>query len=140
MADLKAFFAQNRVKQENVKVAISKRFLDDNGKPIEWELRVVDTDEQEAIKKDCTRRVKVGNNRFTTEVDEDKLAGKMAAASVVFPNLNDAELQTSYGVMGADQLLKKMLSIGEYGLLAKKITAINDLDTSMDDLVEEAKN
>ena len=140
MADLKAFFAQSRVKQENIKVAISKRFLDENGNPIEWEIRAISTEESEAIKKDCTRRVKVGGNRYTMETDEDKLAGKMAAACVVFPDLNDAELQNSYKVMGADQLLKAMLSMGEYATLAKKITEINDLNTSMEDLVEEAKN
>lgn len=140
MADLKAFFAQNRVQQENMKVVISKRFLNENGDPMEWELRAISTDESEAIKKDCTRRVKVGGNRYTMEVDEDKLAGKMAAACVVFPDLNDATLQDSYKVMGADQLLKKMLSMGEYAALAKKITEINDLNTSMDELVEEAKN
>lgn len=140
MADLKAFFAQNQVKQENIKFVISKRFLDEQGKPIEWELRALDTEESEAIKKECTRRVKVGGNRFAVEVDEDKMGGKMAAACVVYPDLNDAALQDSYKVMGADQLLKKMLSMGEYATLAKKITELNGLNESMDDLVEEAKN
>lgn len=140
MADLKAFFAQNRVKQENVKFVVSKRFLDEQGKPMEWELRALDTEESEAIKRECTRRVKVGGNRYTVEVDEDKLGGKMAAACVVYPDLNDAALQDSYKVMGADQLLKKMLSMGEYAVLAKKITEINDLNTSLEELVDEAKN
>lgn len=140
MADLKAFFAQNQVKQENIKFVVSKRFLDEQGKPIEWELRALGTEESEAIKRECTRRVKVGGNRFTVEVDEDKMGGKMAAACVVYPDLNDAALQDSYKVMGADQLLKKMLSMGEYAILAKKITELNGLNESMDDLVEEAKN
>lgn len=140
MADLKAFLAQNKLKQENVKFVVSKQFVDETGKPVEWELRKLDPEENEAIKKECTRRVKVGFNQFTSEVDEDKMGWKSMAASVVYPNLNDAELQDSYKVMGADQLLKKMLSLGEIAALSRKIAEINGFGESMEDLVEEAKN
>lgn len=139
MADLKGFFAQNVVKLENVKFALSNRFLDENGKPHEWELRALDAGESETIRKDCTRRVKVGN-QYTIEIDNEALAIKMMVASIVFPNLDDKALQDTYGVMGAEQLLKKMLTVGEYSALSKKISEINGFDESMDDVVEEAKN
>lgn len=139
MADLKGFFAQNAVKLENVKFVLSNRFLDENGKPHEWELRTLDAGESETIRKECTRRVKVGN-QYTMEIDNEALAIKMMVESIVFPNLNDKALQDTYGVMGSEQLLKKMLTIGEYSSLSKKISEINGFDESMNDLVDEAKN
>lgn len=140
MADLKGFFAQNAVKINNEKFVVSNRFLDENGKPHEWELRALDAGESETIRKDCTRRVKVKGNQYTMEIDNEALAIKMMVASIVFPNLNDKALQDTYGVMGAEQLLKKMLTVGEYSLLSTKISEINGFGDSMDDLVEEAKN
>ena len=64
----------------------------------------------------------------------------MATRCVVFPNLNDKDLQDSYGVMGAEKLLKEMLKPGEYQDLIKKIQEVNGFNVSMDELVEEAKN
>ncbi len=140
MADLKGFFAQNTIKQDNVKFALSKRFLDENGKPYEWELRALNADESEQIRRECTRRVKVKGNQYTMEIDNEALAIKMMVASIVFPNLNDKGLQDSYGVMGAEQVLKKMLNVGEYSVLSNKISEINGFGESMDELVEEVKN
>lgn len=140
MADLKGFFAQNKIKQENVKFALSKNFLDENGKPLEWELRALDAEESEQIRRECTHRVKVKGNQYTMEIDNEALAIKMMVASIVFPNLNDKGLQDSYGVMGAEQVLKKMLNVGEYSVLSNKISEINGFGESMDDLVEEVKN
>lgn len=140
MADLKGFFAQNTIKQDNVKFALSKRFLDENGKPYEWELRALNADESEQIRRECTRRVKVKGNQYTMEIDNEALAIKMMVASIVFPNLNDKALQDSYGVMGAEQVLKKMLNVGEYSVLSNKISEINGFGESMDELVEEVKN
>ena len=140
MADLKGFFAQNTIKQDNDKFALSKRFLDENGKPYEWELRALNADESEQIRRECTRRVKVKGNQYTMEIDNEALAIKMMVASIVFPNLNDKALQDSYGVMGAEQVLKKMLNVGEYSVLSNKISEINGFGESMDELVEEVKN
>ena len=50
MSSLSGFLAQNAVKAENVKHVVSKRFLDEKKKPIEWEIRCLTTDEDEAIK------------------------------------------------------------------------------------------
>jgi hypothetical protein len=64
----------------------------------------------------------------------------MTAASVAYPNLNDAELQNSYGVMGAEALLEAMLTAGEYITLSGKVAEINGFNESVEELVEEAKN
>lgn len=142
MGNLSAFLASNAIKDENVKYVASKRFIGEDKKPMEWEITCVTSEEDEALRKSCTRKVQVPGkkNMFTPETDYDKYLGLLAVRCVVFPNLNDAELQNSYGVMGADSLLKTMLKPGEYQDILKKVQAINGFDTGIDDLVEEAKN
>ena len=142
MGNLSAFLASNAIKDENVKYVASKRFIGEDKKPMEWEITCVTSEEDEALRKGCTRKVQVPGkkNMFTPETDYDKYLGLLAVRCVVFPNLNDAELQNSYGVMGADSLLKTMLKPGEYQDILKKVQEINGFDTGIDDLVEEAKN
>lgn len=142
MGDLSCFLAQNAVKVENVKCTVSKRFLDEKGKPVKWEVCCITPEEDEALKKECTKRVPVVGKKgaFLPETDYNAYVGKLAAKCTVFPNLNDKELQDSYHVMGADTLLKKMLTPGEYNEYLAKVQEVNGFDISMDELAEEAKN
>ena len=142
MGNLSAFLAQNAVKVENIKYAVSSRFVDEEGKPLEWELCAITSTEDEALRKACTKRVPVPGKRgqYTQETDYNLYLGKLAAACTVYPDLNNSELQNSYGVMGADNLLKTMLSPGEYADYLSKIQEINGFDTDFEDQVEEAKN
>jgi hypothetical protein len=141
MSNFAIFMAGNAKNDETVKYVASKRFVD-KGKPVEWELKAIDSDLDEAIRKDCTKKVPVPGKRgqYNQETDTDKYIGKMCVASIVYPNLNDAELQDSYGVKSADALLKKMLKPGEYTELKTKVMEVNGYDMSMEELVDEAKN
>lgn len=141
MSEFSIFMAGNVVKEETVKFVASKRFAV-KGKPVEWEIKAIDSDLDEAIRKECTKKVPVAGKRgqYTQETDTDKYLGKMCAACTVYPNLNDAELQDSYGVKSADALLKKMLKAGEYTEYKAKVMEVNGYDMSMEELVEEAKN
>jgi hypothetical protein len=141
MSNFAVFMAGNAKDDETVKYVASKRFVD-KGKPVEWELKAIDSDLDEAIRKDCTKKVPVPGKRgqYNQETDTDKYIGKMCVASIVYPNLNDAELQDSYGVKSADALLKKMLKPGEYTELKTKVMEVNGYDMSMEELVDEAKN
>ena len=66
---------------------------------------------------------------------------KLIAASVVYPDLYDAELQDSYGVCTPEELLYAMVDDpGEYNDLAAFVQKLNGFDVSFDDKVEEAKN
>lgn len=56
------------------------------------------------------------------------------------PNLNSAELQDSYGVKGAERLLKRMLTPGEYYAYLEEIQRVNGFDIGLVDKVEDAKN
>ena len=141
MSNLSCFLAQNVIKVETVKYVASKRFID-GGKPVEWELGCITSEEDEKLRKSCTKKVQVPGkkNMFTPETDYDKYLGLLAVKCIKYPELNSAELQNSYGVMGEDALLKTMLKPGEYQDLLKKVQEINGFDTGMDELVEEAKN
>lgn len=141
MSDFAVFMAGNADKVETVKYVASKRFVA-NGKPVEWEIKAIDSDLDELIRKECTKRVPIAGKRgqYNQETDTDKYVGKLCVACTVYPDLNNAELQDSYGVKTPDALLKKMLKPGEYTEYKVKVMEVNGFDTSMEELVEEAKN
>lgn len=143
MSDFSAFFKRNKIKHENLKYVVSPDFVDEKtGKPMEWEIRRLSTAEDEAIRKSCMKQVKVpGRSGVTkTEMDTQLYITKLTAACIVFPNLNDKQLQDEWNVMGAENLLKEMIAPGEYADLTTKVTEFNGFDISMSELVDEAKN
>lgn len=141
MSDFAVFMAGNVNKEETVKYVASKRYMKGD-KPVEWEIKAIDSDLDEAIRKECTKRVPIPGKRgqFNQETDTDKYIGKMCVACTVYPDLNNAELQDSYKIKGADALLKKMLLPGEYTEYKAKVMEVNGYDMSMEELVDDAKN
>lgn len=135
-----SFFARNKVKHPNIKYVASPDFIDEEtGKPEEWEIRKLGAKEADELKQSCMKPVKTGRTT-TYELDTDAFSAKLAAASIVYPNLKAAELQNDWSVMGEENLLKEMLSFGEYTMLVAKVTEHNGFNVPMNDLVEEAKN
>lgn len=143
MSDFSCFLKGNALAVENVKFVASKRFINPKTKkPVEWEIKPIETVTDEQLRKECTKKIPVAGKRgqYNMDLDTDKYLGKMCAACVVYPNLNSAELQDSYGVKDSDTLLKTMLTAGEYMELKAKVAEVNGYDVSMDELVEDAKN
>lgn len=138
--DLKSFLKQNALQQEDHLFVVSKRFLDDQGKPIEWRLRAISSQQDEILRKESTKKVQIKRNQYQNEIDTNKYIGLLAAACTIYPNLSDAALQDSYGVMGADELLKAMLLPGEYADYLLKVQEICGFDQNINDLVDKAKN
>lgn len=138
---LSAFFAQNAKKADNRKFVASNRFTGENGKPIEWEIASITAGENQKLRKSCMKSVPVSGKRgqYTQEFDTATYQAKLAVKCVVFPDLNDAALQESYGVMGAEQLVSAMLMPGEFDELVSTILEINGF-TDVGELVDEAKN
>lgn len=141
MSQFTAFLAQNALKPENEKVVVSKRFIED-GNPIEWEVAAITSDEDDQLRKDNTKRMPVPGKKgmMVPETNYTAYLAALAVKCTVFPNLHEKELQNSYGVMGATELLKKMLLPGEYDEYLATIQKINGFDAGMDEVVEEAKN
>lgn len=138
--DLKAFLATNVAKVENKKVVISNRFKDDKGQPIKWELKTLTADDNDALERRCYVNVPIVGRKgqFTRELDRNKYTSLLLAETVVYPDLNNAELQDSYGVKTPDELLKKMLTLAEYNKLAEEMA--NASSENLNDLIDEAKN
>lgn len=132
-----SFFMKSEAekKKERVSIVISNRFKDEDGNPVPFELKVLSGAEIMKLQKNATRVIQSG-----LEYDTAKFAKDLVEACVVFPNLNDASLQDSYGVMGAMDLLNEMLDGREFTKLFGKCQEINGMQQSLDDLVSEAKN
>ena len=135
-----AFLKTNKIEKENELIPVSNSFVDEDGNPILWEVRQLSNDEMKYIKKTCVKQNRDKRGNVTVETDTDKMVGLMAAMSTVYPDLKNAELQNSYGVMGEVALLEAMLSVGELLAYQQEINRINGFDVSFDDKVEEAKN
>ena len=141
MSTFSDFFAENIEQTPNIKYVASKRIKNSaTGEPHEWEIRKLYQDENDALIKACTKSIKQRDGSVIKEVDRQKYMKELIAASVVFPNLKDAALQDHYHVVGATELLSKLLSIGEYARLGDVILKHNDLDDDINELIDEAKN
>lgn len=142
MNNLSGFLAQNAIKVENIKYVASKRFLGENKKPIPWEIKAITSDEDDLLRKQCTKKVLIPGkkNQYMQETDYPMYLAKLGATCTVFPNLFSVELQDSYSVKGEDILLKTMLNPGEYSDYISKVQEVNGFEISMEELVDEVKN
>lgn len=143
MSQFTKFMKANKKAKENGFYAPTKSLLDDNGKPLKWEFRHITSRENEDIRDECTIEVPVTGkpNVYRPRVQTGKYIRKMIAASIVVPDLLDKELQDSYGVGKAEDLLLAMVDDpGEYNDLAAFVQKFQGFDTPFGDKVEEAKN
>ena len=138
MADIKnmslnGFFKPNAKSLPDVKVVVSERFTNEDGTPIEWVLHPISTKRVEEITKRNTKTT-IKNGKKESVVNEENLNAELLEAVVLYPSLNDAELQDSYGVSSANELLSVMLYPGETQVLTNALqevmagTKANDID------------
>ncbi|MGO0902372.1 phage tail assembly chaperone [Clostridioides difficile] len=83
---------------DNVKYVADDRFLDEEGKPVEWKLRVLSSEEYETLRRKCPKRVK-SCRQYTSEIDYNSYVAELCVASTVFLDLKNDDLQNSYGGM-----------------------------------------
>lgn len=141
MSNLSAFLRPNVTQIENHKYIASPRFMGENGKPLEWEIRCIDADEYARIRGACIRQVPVTGKKgqYTQQLDTYTFQAKVCARCTVFPPLDNAELQNSWGVAKPEELLGKMLIGGEFDDYVTEVFQVNGFKTE-DDLVADAKN
>ena len=53
MSNFTRFFKQNKIKRENTNYVVTKSLVDENGKPLEWEIKPLTTEEDEKIRDAC---------------------------------------------------------------------------------------
>jgi len=143
MSNLKLFLKENKVVKENIKYAATASLPDENGNPVEWEIRPITTTINDDLRDSCTADIPIPGKPglYRQKLNTSKYIAKLICASVVEPNLYDKELQDSYGVMTPEDLIKQMIDDpGEYNDLAAKIQSLNGFDETVSDKVEKAKN
>lgn len=80
-------------------------------------------------------------HQYEQQTDQNKFASEVIVASVVSPDLRNAELQKSWGALGEpEKVLGRMLTAGEYNQLSEKVMDLSGLTESFEDDIEEAKN
>jgi hypothetical protein len=142
MSNFSKFMKSNKIQKQNVMHPVTKSLTDEKGNPLMWEIKPLTTKENEAIREACTVDVPVKGkpNMFRPKVDMNKYQTKLICAAIVSPDLNNAELQDSYGVMSAEELIKEMVDDpAEYTDLMVFVQNISGFKTLQEE-VEEAKN
>lgn len=143
MSNLSLFLKGNKKTKEVVPYEPTKSLCDENGDALEFKWKAISVKQDEAIRDECTKEVQVTGkpNMFRPKFNTNKYIAKMIAASCVEPDLYNAELQNSYGVMTPEDLIREMVDDpGEYQDLTAFIQQLNGFNKSKADLVEEAKN
>lgn len=139
--DLKAFFAESAIKAEEVEYVASKRFVDANRQPIPWKIAPITQEKQEELLKESKKKEYVpGTRDVKVTTDNDLFVRLLVTTCVKFPNLDDAALQDSYGAVGAQDLIEKMLTPGEYLDLANTVQQVCGYEVGMSDKIKRAKN
>lgn len=127
---------------ENVGSPIEKKKVHLKRFKSDFEIQSLTAEETDDLRKQATRKVMNRNTHtYVQETDQDKFTGLIMSHSVVVPDLENAQLQTSYGCQGdPEKLLKKMLTIGEYNKLSEAVMDLSGLNEDSSELVNEAKN
>jgi hypothetical protein len=142
-ATLSLFLKKNKTVKENVKYAATKSLCDEKGNPLEWEIKPLTTRETDDIRDDCMTEVQVTGKpgQYRQKVNATKFGAKMLAASIVYPDLLNAELQDSYGVSRPEDLVREMVdNPGEYNAFLEFVQNFNGYSDDINEDIEEAKN
>lgn len=133
----------NKKVKENALHPVTKSLCDENGAPLNWEFRHITSKENEELRESCTAEVPVPGKMglYRPKMKSSLYIQKMIIASVVMPDLYDAELQDDYGVKTPEDLLLALVDDpGEYNDLAAYVQKFQGFDVPFDEKVEEAKN
>lgn len=138
MSNLSYFLKENKAKRPNVKYVATQDLKDENGNPVEWEIRPLKSKEVEELRDECLTLLKKGRYKFDTPTFNRKLA----VLATVYPDLNDATIQNSYGVMSAEELITELLDVsGDYDAYIKKVNEVSGINKEdEEEEINEIKN
>ena len=133
MSNLSLFLKKNKKQRPNVRYAATQSLCDEKGKPLEWEIKPISSAEHDRIREECG--IGTEGSSFWGRYRE-----KFLTACIVYPDLYDQELQDSYGVMSAEELLRAMVDDPkEFDALYSFAYGAGDTD-GIEKRIEEAKN
>ncbi|MFJ2042247.1 XkdN-like protein [Paenibacillus taichungensis] len=133
---LQEFLNSNPVDNLTAEVPVSKRFTDKEGNLMLFKIKPMTEREHNELSKKCTTI----KSRGKTEFDTRKFNSSMVIENTVYPDFKDAESIKAVEVSTPEQYLGKVLLSGEIAKLVEEIMKLSGFDTSMEELVEEAKN
>ena len=133
MSNLSAFLNPVSLYEEK-EVVVSKRFQDEDGKPVPFKIRSLTEDENDACQKKARRTRKV-NGRLEEYQDQLLYMRSLVVEATVFPDFHEEQL---CGTLTPEEVPGKMLLIGEYSALVSAIMELSGIE--MNTVEEEAKN
>lgn len=127
--DLKRLLKGNVLDPGIVEYEPSPRITNEDGTPGVWLLRALTNEEVDAINERCTTVVKDRKTGqvVSQSVNLDKLSQDVLLQALVEPSLADLEdgdIQDSWGAYTPYDVLRKMLKPGELAELGKKVQEI----------------
>lgn len=133
---LKAFLKGNTKSIGTVEYAVSDRFVnEETGELEKFKIRAINAQLDSQLRANCTT-FKDGAEKF----DSNRYLALLVTTCVTYPDFKNAELQDSYGVKNEVELIKQMLTSGEFIKLMNKVQEVNGFRETYQDKVEEAKN
>lgn len=138
------FMKQNKVEdKKEYKFAPTESLKDENGKPLEWIFKKIKLEEYNKLKEAFSETKLVGQGKksmYLPQLKSDDFNAQLIINSCIYPDMNNAKLQDSYGVKDAKELLYQLIdNPGEYSNLVLFIQEMYGF-TAFKDMVEEAKN
>ena len=142
MSEISRFFKKHKTVSTNVFYPATKSLCSEDGKPLEWEIRPITSKENERIQESCMTEVPIPGkpNQFRHKMNTSEYVKKLVVESVVYPDLHNAELQDSYGVVLPCDLVQEIIdNIGEWNNLVEFINKLNRIVPIQED-VNTVKN
>lgn len=136
------FMKKNKAVKENTFYPATASLCDENGKPLEWEIKALTTKETEAIREKNTIEIPIAGKpgMYRQKLTKNYIPSLICAA-IVTPNLYDVELQDSYSVKTPQELIVEMVdNPEEYSALLQFVQSYSGIKATMDDEIAEAKN
>lgn len=137
MSNLKAFL-KPLYTEKTVSLVVSDRFVDDDGKPVEFILKTLSQEQLATINKRSMREQTIGG-RKVQDIDRNAYVNRCLVESCIQPDFKDKELCNAYGTEDPIQLPQKMLLGFEYERLGRAFLELNGLNDESPELGEVSK-
>ncbi|WP_348711967.1 phage tail assembly chaperone [Bacillus subtilis] len=139
--DLSFFMPGQIIEAEEVKVPISKRFVDKEGNVVPFIFKAITTERIDELEKENTTYKNVKGRGRVKDLDSQRFYARIAVETTVYPNFKAKELREAYKTGDPVEVAKRVLSVGgEYANWLNKAIEINGFDDDLEDLEEAAKN
>lgn len=134
-------FLKNNVEIVNQVEYVASNRIKAGDEPVAWKINVLQNKVIDKLRNRYTKVIKDGKTGVTREkFDSQGFNDAMLLESIVFPNLDDMELQDSWGVNDPLELVKAMLTPGEYADLLNAVVEAQGFEVGMDEKVRAVKN